>query len=545
MATSSTRRDTLVRALRGARPDFTLTNARSFADLVIAAPGDVFKASPLTFVPRDGDPVASSHVQVGRSDKIEALDQIQQKIDEADLPEQVKSRLDAYVMGVRLAASQERLGEIAREATVRIAIVAGQASAAVAAGLAAEIARVEGRISTDTVVEVGQTSLLGNTVVETSVRVGQACADARDGVLLITGVDKRAVELDEVSLRRPPVVVLAGSREGLDGFFVAAPPAAAHEFGWPVSSGGSSELEESTAPVVGGVERARAVIEATGLPEAVKFELHTIVDSGRLAADLRDRGLLGASAALFSAVRHQGFAGEPGTGKTTAARAVTEALYNVGLVTSATAVEVRRADLVGKYEGHTAANVRDIVNIARGGVLIVDEPEELVARGTASDQDPFGKEAAAGLVAAMKGGELLVIFTGQRSGLERFFAEVPGAATGVGSVVYFPKVTASDVAAAVGRVAAGRGLSIDQPEHLNRVAEALAGAMYRGSMIRSGNYWAARNLVDDAWASTANRLRDADDLSALSDEELMRIGVDDLVASARKIAAHLGSGDQA
>ncbi len=51
MSAATNRTERLAKALKDARPDFTLHNARVFSRAVIEAPDDVFGAKPLTFLP--------------------------------------------------------------------------------------------------------------------------------------------------------------------------------------------------------------------------------------------------------------------------------------------------------------------------------------------------------------------------------------------------------------------------------------------------------------------------------------------------------------
>ena len=66
------------------------------------------------------------------------------------------------------------------------------------------------------------------------------------------------------------------------------------------------------------------------------------------------------------------FTGSRGTGKTTCAQLLAGIMAEKG-ISNAAFIMASRADIVGKYVGHTAAKVSELFEKARGGILFVDE----------------------------------------------------------------------------------------------------------------------------------------------------------------------------
>ena len=175
--------------------------------------------------------------------------------------------------------------------------------------------------------------------------------------------------------------------------------------------------------------------EYTGAAEAVRAELDGLVGLGAvkeyvfgLADNLQvqqRRAAAGFKTASLS--MHMIFAGNPGTGKTTIARLVARYLKAIGALKGGQLVEVTRADLVGRYTGHTAPLTNSVIESALGGVLFIDEAYSLY-RG---EQDSFGLEAIDTLVKGMEDhrDELVVILAGYTREMETFLTANSGLAS--------------------------------------------------------------------------------------------------------------------
>lgn len=115
------------------------------------------------------------------------------------------------------------------------------------------------------------------------------------------------------------------------------------------------------------------------------------------------------------------FAGSPGTGKSTIARIVAEALFEVGAIPQNKFTQATSDEFVKGYVGQTGENTRKILDNALGGVLFIDEAYELAVK---DGRNNFNSEVLSVLIRYMEEhrDNLAVIAAGYNEEMKEFLA---------------------------------------------------------------------------------------------------------------------------
>ena len=142
---------------------------------------------------------------------------------------------------------------------------------------------------------------------------------------------------------------------------------------------------------------------------------------------------------------HMVFTGNPGTGKTTVARILSELYKAIGVLSKGQLVEVDRSGLVAGFVGQTAIKTSEAVTSALGGILFIDEAYALAPEpGTGND---FGREAIEALLKLMEDhrNDLIVIVAGYSEPMERFITSNPGLESRFNRYFYFPDYNSDEL----------------------------------------------------------------------------------------------------
>jgi AAA+ superfamily predicted ATPase len=218
---------------------------------------------------------------------------------------------------------------------------------------------------------------------------------------------------------------------------------------------------------------------------------------------------------------HCVFTGNPGTGKTTVARILSEIYRDLGILKNGHLVETDRSGLVAEYVGQTAVKTNKIIDSALDGVLFIDEAYSLLQGGS----NDYGMEAVATLLKRMEDDRdrLIVILAGYSDDMKKFIESNPGLQSRFNRYIEFEDYTAVNLYDIF--VLNARKYDYDLSDGAHDKLKSLFERAVSKKDKNFGNGRFARNILEKTLENQAMRLSL---ISNITEENLRTIEDDDI-----------------
>lgn len=247
----------------------------------------------------------------------------------------------------------------------------------------------------------------------------------------------------------------------------------------------------------------------------VKQEVNSLINMLKMKKRREERGLKTANIS-----RHLVFLGNPGTGKTTVARLLSQIYKQLGALEKGQLVEVDRAGLVAGYVGQTALKTKEKIDEAMGGILFIDEAYTLAKGGS-----DFGQEAIDTILKAMEDhrDSFVVIVAGYPGPMEDFLNSNPGLKSRFNKNIMFEDYSEQELREIFDVFCKPYQMALnkDAEEAFENYLKWLVN--HKPDNFANGR--SMRNIFEAAISNQANRLADCEDAT---DDELGEIRVEDL-----------------
>ena len=236
---------------------------------------------------------------------------------------------------------------------------------------------------------------------------------------------------------------------------------------------------------------------------SVKQSIHRVIDRAKMEKELERRGISHQNYSM-----HMVFSGSPGTGKTVVAKLFGQIMKDSGILKEGRVISISASSI------KSITNFSNIIESAYGSVLFIDEAYTL------------GPDAVAELIAQMENhrDELIVILAGYSRHMQALLGSNPGFKSRIGEEIYFPDYSEEELLEIFKYMVVHRGMTIDD-EALSCARDIFARIGKAGDQ---GNARYVRQIFEKVESNQKIRLFNSfDDVSAIPDEELIKIDVSD------------------
>lgn len=255
--------------------------------------------------------------------------------------------------------------------------------------------------------------------------------------------------------------------------------------------------------------------------QGVKDQIEQMIQYRRIA-ELRKQNSL----KISPQSNHMVFTGNPGTGKTTAARLIGKAFVEIGLLKSRDKsvpfVEVHHSMITHPHVGEAEKRMVAKFKEAQGGVLFIDEAYAFVGNSDARTSE----KVVATMVQYIEDmrDQIVVIAAGYPKNMAEFLSFNPGLASRFPTTIHFPDYEIPDL------VQVGQQMLLEQEyQGTQEFYEALASVMWiEKSKANFGNARTVRNHIERSIRRQAMRVSR---LPQPSRKELATLTAEDLAHS--------------
>ena len=252
----------------------------------------------------------------------------------------------------------------------------------------------------------------------------------------------------------------------------------------------------------------------------VKKEIHDMVNMMLINEMRRRKGLKNPVVS-----RHLVFTGNPGTGKTTIARAIGKIYKTLGILEKGHMIETDRSGMVAGYMGQTAEKVTEVVKKAMGGILFIDEAYSLVS----DNEGDYGQEAINTLLKLMEDNRdsLVVIVAGYTEEMQSFINSNPGLRSRFNRYIQFNDYSDDELLQIFKQYVAEQDYKLEDDID-GAIMDAIRG-IHADEGDNFGNARSMRNYFEKVISNQANRLMDVGAAGLDDTDELMIIKKEDLM----------------